>query len=90
MEHSWLGQDHGECIRTMVFKFATITETTHLGALYLDEIQGLENASLVSFEIWKVGLHMGTTNPWFPQNVLFFKRGRMLACHFFLNHKVYL
>lgn len=77
-------------MRTMAFKFATIAETTHLGSLYLDEIQRLENASLASFEIWKVGLRTGTANPCFPQNVLFFKRDRILACHFFLNHRVYL
>lgn len=66
--------------------------TIHVGALYLDEVQKFENTSLVSFEIWTVGLRMGTAHPCFPQNVstasLVFKRGRNLARH--IPHGVHL
>lgn len=36
---------------------------------YLGEMQKLETSPLVAFEIWKVGLHIGTANPCFPQNI---------------------
>lgn len=55
--------------KTMHLKSAIIIEIIHLGSLYLCGMQKLEHTSLVSFEIWKVGVHTGTANPCFPQNI---------------------
>lgn len=70
MQHSQLGQERENVYNTAHLNFGISQRNNPLRfSLYLGEMQKLENTSLVSFEIWRVGLYIATANTCFAQNI---------------------